>query len=92
MTLPDAQHETAVAIAVLFERLGHVMEKVEAISAKLDAQDAKRTEALTELETRVEHIEKQVNGVRWFLAGVAAAGGAIGGSIAAGLAKMLGVA
>ena len=92
MSSPEAQHETAVAVAVLFERLGHVMEKVDALSAKLDAQDEKRTAALVELETRVEHIEKQVAGVRWFLAGVAAAGGAVGGSIAAGLARMLGVA
>jgi hypothetical protein len=91
MPTPEAQHETAIAVAVLFERLGHVMEKVDALSAKLDAQDKKRTETLEELESRVEHIEKQVNSVRWFLAGIAAAGGAVGGTVAAGLAKMLGV-
>lgn len=86
-TTPDQ----AVAIAILFERLGYVLEKVDALSAKLDQQEAKRTEALNELETRVEHIERQVSATRWFLAGVAAAGGALGGSIAAGLAQMLGV-
>lgn len=86
----DSSTDPSIAIAVLFERLGHVIEKMDALSAKLDAQDEKRTEALTELEERVEHIEKQVSGVRFFLAGVAVAGGAVGGSIAAGLARMLG--
>jgi hypothetical protein len=82
--------EPSIAIAVLFERLGHVIEKVDALSVKLDQQEMKRTEALEELEERVEHIERQVSGVRWFLAGVAIAGGAVGGSIAAGVAKMIG--
>jgi hypothetical protein len=88
--MPDQHNDPVIAIAVLFERMGHVIEKVDALSAKLDAQDEKRTEALQELEDRVEHIEKQVSSVRWFLAGIAAAGGAIGGSIAAGIAKMIG--
>lgn len=79
-----------VAIAVLFERLGHVIAAVEQLSQKLDAQDRKRTEALDELESRVEHIEKQVTSVRWFLAGVAAGGGALGGGIAAMVANALG--
>lgn len=82
--------EPSIAIAVLFERLGHVIEKVDALSVKLDQQEMKRTEALEELEERVEHIERQVSGVRWFLAGVAIAGGAVGGSIAAGVARMVG--
>ena len=79
-----------IAVAILFERLGHVIEKVDALSAKLDAQDSKRTEALSELESRVEHIERKMNGVGWFLAGIACAGGAVGGSAAAMVAKMLG--
>lgn len=92
MTVMPAEpaNDATVAIAVLYERLGHVIDKVDALSVKLDAQDEKRTQALQELEDRVEHIEKQVNGVRWFLAGIAAAGGAVGGSIAAGIAKMVG--
>lgn len=79
-----------VAVAILFERLGHVIEKVDALSAKLDAQDVKRTQALEELEQRVEHIEKRVTSVAWFLAGIACAGGAVGGSAAAMVAKMIG--
>ncbi len=89
MTAPQPMSPEA-AIAVLFERLGHVIVVVEGLSAKLDAQDVKRTAALDELEERVERIEKQVNGVRWFLAGVAAAGGAVGGGVAASVARMLG--
>lgn len=90
---PKAAVETTpeVAVAVLFERLGHVMEKVDNLSAKLDEQDARRSENLKDLETRVGEIESQVSGVRWFLAGVAIAGGAIGGSVAAGVAKALGL-
>lgn len=79
-----------VAIAVLFERLGHVIAAVEQLSQKLDAQDRKRGEAFDELESRVEHIEKQVNSVRWFLAGIAAGGGALGGAIAGAVANALG--
>lgn len=89
MTLPMTDPQ--VAVAVLFERLGHVIEKVDALSVKLDEQDRKRNLALKELETRVEEIENQFSSVKWFLAGVACAGGAVGGSLAAGLAKMLGV-
>ena len=88
--MPDQHTDPTIAIAVLYERLGHVIEKVDALTDKIDAQDDKRTKALQELEDRVEHIEKQVSGVRWFLAGVAVAGGAVGGSIAAGVAKMIG--
>lgn len=82
--------EPQVAVAILFERLGHVMEKVDSLTAKLDAQDVKRTKALAELEERVETIERQVSGVRWFLAGIACAGGAVGGSAAGMVARMLG--
>jgi hypothetical protein len=84
--------DTSVAVAVLFERLGHVIEKVDALSAKLDAQDSRRSEALSALEARVEEMESQFSSVKWFLAGVACAGGAVGGSMAAGVAKILGVA
>lgn len=79
-----------IAVAILFERLGHVIEKVDALSAKLDAQDSKRTQALSELEERVEHIERRMTSVGWFLAGIACAGGAVGGSAAAMVAQMLG--
>jgi hypothetical protein len=67
------------------------MEKVDNLSQKLDEQDARRSEHLKDLESRVAQIESQVSGVRWFLAGVAIAGGAIGGSVAAGIAKALGL-
>ena len=82
--------DPSVAIAVLYERVGHVIEKVDALTEKIDAQDRKRTAALDELETRVEHIEKTVSGFRWFIAGIAASGGALGGGIAAVIAKALG--
>jgi hypothetical protein len=79
-----------VAVAVLFERLGHVIAAVEALDRKLDAQDRKRTAALDELEARVEKIEKQTSNVKWFLGGIAASGGALGGGVAAMVANMMG--
>jgi hypothetical protein len=90
---PKAQPEQAsdVAVAVLFERLGHVMEKVDNLSAKLDEQEARREKSLKDLEGRVVEIEGQVSGVKWFFTGIAVAGGAIGGSVAAGVAKALGI-
>jgi hypothetical protein len=84
-------YDPAVAVAILFERLGHVMEKVDAMSAKIDQQETNRQQALAELDSRVGEIEKQIASVRWFLAGIAAAGGAAGGAVAAGIAKMIGV-
>lgn len=84
------QSDPQVAVAILFERLGHVIEKVDALSIKLDDQDSKRTKALSELEARVEHIERRMTSVGWFLAGIACAGGAVGGSAAAMVAQMLG--
>lgn len=82
--------DPTVAIAVLYERIGHVIEKVDALSAKIDAQSAHRDQMLTDLEERVETIEKQMTGARGFLAGVAALGGVLGGGVAAGLAQMMG--
>jgi hypothetical protein len=85
------EYDPAVAVAILFERLGHVMEKVDAMSAKIDSQELHRQQALSDLESRVAEIEQQITSVRWFLAGIAAAGGAAGGAVAAGIAKMIGV-
>lgn len=90
VTQPHTPTSPEVAIAVLFERLGHVIAAVEQLSQKLDAQDRKRTEALDELEMRVEKIEKQTSNVKWFLAGIAASGGALGGGVAAMVAQALG--
>ncbi len=83
-------HDPAIAVAVLYERLGHVIEKVDALSAKIDRQSAHRDSIMTELEHRIEKIEEQVNRTKWFLAGVAAGGGLLGGSVAGMVAKMLG--
>lgn len=79
-----------VAVAVLFERLGHVIERIDQLDKKLDAQNAARAEVLDDLERRVQHVERSVDRARWFLAGIAAGGGALGGSIAAIVARALG--
>lgn len=83
-------HDPNVAVAVLYERLGHVIEKVDALSAKIDRQSAHRDHIMTELEVRIEQIEMRVNRTAWFLAGVAAGGGLLGGTVAGLLAKAVG--
>ena len=89
-TVTSPSPDPAIAIAVLYERMGHVIEKVDALAAKIDAQSAHRDKMIHELEDRVETIEKQITGARAFLAGVAALGGILGGGVAAGVAQMLG--
>lgn len=83
-------HDPTVAVAVLYERLGHVIEKVDALSAKIDRHSAHRDNIMEEMESRIEKIEEQVNRTKWFLAGVAAGGGLLGGSLAGVIAKALG--
>lgn len=83
-------HDPTVAVAVLYERLGHVIEKVDALSGKIDRNSVHRDHMMLEVEDRIEKIEEQVNKTKWFLAGVAAGGGLLGGSVAGMVAKMLG--
>ena len=83
-------HDPTVAVAVLYERLGHVIEKVDALTNKLDKQSAHRDFMMTEMENRIEQIEQQVNRAKWFLAGVAAGGGLLGGTVAGMIAQALG--
>ena len=85
-----ASSDPQIAVAILFERIGHVIAKVDELSAKLDAQDTKRTKTLAELEERVEHIENRMTSAGWFLAGIACAGGLVGGGSAAMVANILG--
>lgn len=88
--MANTNTDPQVSIAVLFERIGHIVEKVDTLAAKIDAHQKRETRQIEELEERVERIEKQMLSVRWFLAGVAAAGGALGGGIAAAIAQALG--
>lgn len=69
----------AVDIAVIYERLGSLAEKIEALGNKIDRQSAHRDAAIAELEDRVERIEQQVTRARGFIAGVAMGGGLLGG-------------
>jgi hypothetical protein len=79
-----------IAVAILFERLGNVVERLDKLDKKLDQHNAARTEVLADLEKRVQHVERSLDRARWFLAGIAAAGGALGGGIAAIVARALG--
>lgn len=79
-----------VGVAVLAERLGHVAEKLDALGGKLDAYMAQRDQVTLELDRRVAVLERQLLSVRYFLAGAAVAGGAIGGGITAMLGHMVG--
>jgi hypothetical protein len=90
MKVASPPSDPTVAIAVLYERMGHVIEKVDALTAKIDAQSLHRDQMIQDLEDRVEVIEKQITGARGFLAGLAVLGGLLGGGVAAGLGQMLG--
>lgn len=69
----------AVDIAVIYERLGTLAEKIESLGAKIDRQSAHRDAAIAELEERVERIEATVTKARGFIAGLAMGGGLLGG-------------
>lgn len=90
MTVNHTPVTTEAAIAVLFERMEHVIRAVEALSEKLDDHNAKRTKALADLEARVEHIERSMDRARWFMMGIAASGGALGGGVAGMVVSMMG--
>ena len=89
-SVPSVPQSPEVAVAVLYERLGYVVERLERLSAKIDEHNVARTEVLNDLERRVQHVEKAIDRTRWFVAGVAAGGGALGGGIAAFIAQALG--
>jgi len=86
MTDKDPQ----ISIAVLFERLGHVMSKLDDLAVKMDRQTVSRDAKIDELEVRIDNLEDSMNRARWFLAGVAAGGGALGGTVATLVAQAVG--
>lgn len=81
---------TEAAIAVLFERLDHAIRAIENLSEKMDAHNEARKQVLSELESRVENIEMQVDRARWFVMGIAIGGGLLGGGTAGFVISMLG--
>ncbi len=83
-------NDPTVAVAVLYERLGHVIEKVDALSVKIDRQSAHRDNVMEDMDERITKIEHQMSKARGFVFGLAAGGGALGGGIAAALAKLVG--
>jgi hypothetical protein len=81
---------TEAAIAVLYERLEHVIRAVENLSDKMDAHNEARKQVLSELEERVGHIEITMDKARWFTIGLAIGGGLLGGGTAGFVISMLG--
>lgn len=86
--MPDT-HDPIIAVAILFERLDHVIAKIDDLSMKLDRHNVHRDQQFAELDRRVEDVERSIDRARWFLFGIAAAGGALGGSLASFLTKGL---
>jgi hypothetical protein len=89
-TPPKAVEDLNVAIAVLYERMGNVIDQLKALETKIDGNTRHRDEVMEALEARVSGIEKELLKARWFLAGIAASGGAVGGGIAGFVAGMVG--
>jgi hypothetical protein len=88
--VPPTPENPEVAIAVLYERMGHVIARLDEMNAKLDRRFAHAEAQTADLERRVETIEKQVERARGFMLGAAAAGGFVGGGAAAALGRLLG--
>jgi hypothetical protein len=75
---------------VLFERMGHVIARLDDMNGKLDRKFSHAEQQTAELERRVEKIEKQVERARGFMIGAACAGGFVGGGAAAAIGQMFG--
>ena len=83
-------NDNTVDVAVLYERLSHVMAKVDEVSKKIDDNNAARVVSTAHLEDRVTQIETQLTSMRWFLTGLAAGGGVLGGFVASAVTKIIG--
>jgi hypothetical protein len=79
-----------VSVAVLYERLGHVIARLDDMNGKLDRKFSHAEAQTAELERRVEKIEKQVERARGFMIGAACAGGFAGGGAAALIGQIFG--
>lgn len=88
--MPAPPEDPKVAVAVLYERLGHVIARLDDMNAKLDRRFSHAEQQTAELERRVEEIEAQVNRARGFVFGLAAAGGAVGGMFANMISQAIG--
>ena len=81
---------TEAQIAVLYERMEHIIRAVDALSDKMDAHNEARKQVLAELEERVEKIESTIDRARYFTVGLAIGGGLLGGGTAGFVMSMLG--
>lgn len=91
MTTPNKPSDDLnVAIAVLYERMGNVMDQLKGLETKIDSQSRNRDDVMHDLEVRISSIERELLKARWFLAGIAASGGALGGGIAGFITGMMG--
>jgi hypothetical protein len=79
-----------VAIAVLFERIGSLAEKIDALSTRIEAAHRSDLERIREVETRLEVVEDKLLASRWFVAGLAAGGGLLGGTASTVLLQIVG--
>ena len=87
MTVP---RDPAIDIAVLYERVEHIIRQIDQLSRAVEQNNKHRDAQLVEIEERVEHVERTIDRARWFLFGLAAAGGAIGGTVASVISQALG--
>lgn len=99
MTAPRSQpsvargqypNDNTVDIAVLYERLGFLMKKVDDGFEDLRVRENERIEFAQALDQRIASVETQINSARWFAIGLAAGGGVLGGSVVAVVSKLFG--
>ncbi len=78
-----------VAVAILHERMAHVIVRLDEAHSKLDRRFASAESQTLELEGRIDKLESDLNKARGFLFGLAAAGGIVGGGISSVLAQVI---
>lgn len=87
--MEQSPDDLRVAVAILHERMTHVIARLDEAHSKLDRRFASTESQALELEVRIDKLEADLNRARGFLFGLAAAGGVVGGGIASALAQVL---
>lgn len=83
-------NDNTVDIAVLYERMSHIVSKLDEVITSIDTNNVKQVRSSLDLEARLAHLEKQFGALRWFLTGIAAGSGVLGGVVASAVVRLFG--
>jgi hypothetical protein len=82
--------DPVLGVAVLTERLAYAIEKIDAVTVKLDAYHLADRQHAEQIAARVSVLERQVVSARSFVVGLAVAAGAVGGGAGALVSALVG--